>query len=1173
MKKSFCVFLMMLCLTAPAAAMMPEGLPMGAGSVTLAEGQGTVRIAEVDDSIPANVDATQQSYDRWTGANCLLWGPEFDDEGNYYYVGSDGAASYVYRNATSGAPYLTIEGRVAQFGITGQYMFYTVSGRRGITRHPFRFNTASTYTEFAHHGAFVLTNDPDQIMIYSADGGSINVSLFDFSDGTRPVRTWSQALPSGWDGGYGVKWEEATVRLWVFANRTVSMRSGTGQRSLPHWFWSAPVAQGGAMESYDPASDIPGWDTGNFKALWVSRYGRLVWEYRGTGRSPDEVFSIGQWDAAARTMRNTVYRWADWDGTERKLTEFFDREGGTVEYDASCDARRNVYFWLYRHGTGSFWSGEEMRVVRYEARSTNPDPTPSTVSLNVVALERGDYRFTESISMNFTDSLLNDEGLICDIPDHGNYYIDNKDKDNRVTEVSVSNQSIKKYGKKGFTADGNTRLILRAQAKTRGVMTFSVPTELGAKLESLRDRNELTATTEIRAVPVDVDGETVFQASAVLIAPKDYPATMDFPLDSFNVMVNFKGDDGSSDTNVLSLELHAAPVVLIHGIFGDVKGTFEGLRNQFERDNFRVFGWDYYNKHGPSDIIHDYSGLYKKLAQAFNELNKDGIACTKGDLVVHSMGGLMARQFLLHDKGARDTVRSYRQGMVRRIVTIATPHGGSPWANYMLDGGKPEFIQRWPVFSDERAVANALYANHGLIKKGIEAMNGLGSADSAWKDLAIGGSLVRELKQTEVSVPIHVIYGRTKDYYSKGRFRFAFLPDIGIWSPTEWLPAILGKLSKVFPEIVEDDKTWAVFCKIIFGDDDFDIAVTQRSAISGFKSSTGFPDAKGSHGDYNHISICNQGDVSRYVEALLHGPETSFDVPAVPYRPSQSTAYNMPVAHGVLGQYPVLNLSDNAEEEDISELEKQLIPQLTLTVPSRLQIPGTADFIVTADEDVEASVFVMVESDMGCKILQAVNPSGDKRTFLASLVFPDKEDTGVMSVTCFAQGSEENIVLTAKEDMPFVVQPNLTGETIVELTFRNATSVFTNVSADVGIGVFLKTANGVMYDVSAPAMGTTWRAADPTIATVTEAGRVRGLKEGQTTLTATNNGLSASITVDVGPVLGSTTPDPSPAPSPSPSPTPSPNSGSGGGGGCSAVSIGLCGAALALALSMRRRGL
>lgn len=64
-------------------------------------------------------------------------------------------------------------------------------------------------------------------------------------------------------------------------------------------------------------------------------------------------------------------------------------------------------------------------------------------------------------------------------------------------------------------------------------------------------------------------------------------------------------------------------------------------------------------------------------------MNKKGIACTRADLVVHSMGGLMARQFMRNDidTGNQSEV-SYRQGMVRRIITIATPHRGSPWGNY-----------------------------------------------------------------------------------------------------------------------------------------------------------------------------------------------------------------------------------------------------------------------------------------------------------------------------------------------------------------------------------------------------------------------------------------------------------------------------------------------------------
>lgn len=72
---------------------------------------------------------------------------------------------------------------------------------------------------------------------------------------------------------------------------------------------------------------------------------------------------------------------------------------------------------------------------------------------------------------------------------------------------------------------------------------------------------------------------------------------------------------------------------------------------------------------------------------------KLGIACTKVDVVAHSMGGIIARLGIqLPIYKSRD---NYNQGYVRRLITIGSPHSGSP----LLDAAygisqKDEFLAR-----------------------------------------------------------------------------------------------------------------------------------------------------------------------------------------------------------------------------------------------------------------------------------------------------------------------------------------------------------------------------------------------------------------------------------------------------------------------------------------------
>ena len=71
--------------------------------------------------------------------------------------------------------------------------------------------------------------------------------------------------------------------------------------------------------------------------------------------------------------------------------------------------------------------------------------------------------------------------------------------------------------------------------------------------------------------------------------------------------------------------------------------------------------------------------------------------------------------------------------------------------------------------------------------------------------------------------------------------------------------------------------------------------------------------------------------------------------------------------------------------------------------------------------------------------------------------------------------------------------------------------------------------------------GARWTADDPEIAFVNEEGRIQGLKEGSTALCAEFKGLTAAISVDVGPAYEEPEPEPQPSPMPEPEPAPSPS--------------------------------
>ena len=98
---------------------------------------------------------------------------------------------------------------------------------------------------------------------------------------------------------------------------------------------------------------------------------------------------------------------------------------------------------------------------------------------------------------------------------------------------------------------------------------------------------------------------------------------------------------------------------------------------------FKVDYWEYTSR---QFLNKDFSSFSRQLQRKFDDYAERKIVCTRVDLVAFGVGGLMAENFLLNDKEYENINLSpitYKQGAVRRLITIATPHYGTPWADIL----------------------------------------------------------------------------------------------------------------------------------------------------------------------------------------------------------------------------------------------------------------------------------------------------------------------------------------------------------------------------------------------------------------------------------------------------------------------------------------------------------
>lgn len=132
-----------------------------------------------------------------------------------------------------------------------------------------------------------------------------------------------------------------------------------------------------------------------------------------------------------------------------------------------------------------------------------------------------------------------------------------------------------------------------------------------------------------------------------------------------------------ASTSVNELGTAEYPVVLIHGYNGDpMVKTADGL-SEILGDGWRMFTFDYSSHAGDWAAVEPIAGCLAEYITALSARSVENGGNGKVYLVGHSMGGLAVRF------AAQRTTRPDEQvaAMIAGVVTLGTPHTGSPWGN------------------------------------------------------------------------------------------------------------------------------------------------------------------------------------------------------------------------------------------------------------------------------------------------------------------------------------------------------------------------------------------------------------------------------------------------------------------------------------------------------------
>jgi pimeloyl-ACP methyl ester carboxylesterase len=236
----------------------------------------------------------------------------------------------------------------------------------------------------------------------------------------------------------------------------------------------------------------------------------------------------------------------------------------------------------------------------------------------------------------------------------------------------------------GIASDGVSLLLLRVRSSN--AVTFALSPRVGI----LRGLDGATNGMALTVQPRNATDGTAW-TFALYAAPDDLPGARV----RREVMISARS---SSDAGVARITVENPPVLLVHGLWSD-DSAWNGLRQFLIRHGSRIceesncivnYGatqpapsFDPFTLDAESQFA--INNLIRAVTNTLATLRRDGVAVAQVDVVAHSLGGLLARARVAlpdaeHAYRRRD---NFQRGDFHKLVTIGTPHRGTPAAGVL----------------------------------------------------------------------------------------------------------------------------------------------------------------------------------------------------------------------------------------------------------------------------------------------------------------------------------------------------------------------------------------------------------------------------------------------------------------------------------------------------------
>ena len=348
---------------------------------------------------------------------------------------------------------------------------------------------------------------------------------------------------------------------------------------------------------------------------------------------------------------------------------------------------------------------------------------------------------------------------------------------------------------KGIAADSAARVLLLIPVRNKGdVLHVSVtgattPESMGGmyNLDDPGFGSNVQPSLDVKASYKDAQGNA--WAIAVYRAPSDFVDTNDS--DAYTRVtrtMQFQATAGGYGVNG-ELTIVRPPVVLVHGLW-DSPALWKNFLSDANKDprfmevdkaNYSVnlngkiasdsdcvyplcsvfLATGIHQNGNQLGFVHNAPFVMKTIKTAINNLRtkdpNNPVAVAQADVVAHSMGGVVTRQAESLPEFADES--SFGVGSIHKLITVGTPHLGSPFATRLLHEGCMTFLkamQGYIVFGERVNFIDGQPSEHGAIFDMQGSPTGLAPS-------GLSEALTKLNNRTGFGVPTHLIAGSMTD--------------------------------------------------------------------------------------------------------------------------------------------------------------------------------------------------------------------------------------------------------------------------------------------------------------------------------------------------------------------------------------------------------------------------